>query len=278
MNVRCLIIVIALLPPVSLAAGPLDCVDPDIARTLLGTPGDSLVDIQREWPERFPPVVVPDAVALIGSRTSQHFTLVSFKSALDPETARDQLADALQADGWKDTNYAPRSLTRGFQTPMSASRQQTTSYCHDEHGQLAATAYPGSDDGAYLTLMAFNQTSAAPCHSARAMGMMGSGAMEAMPQLSLPEDVRGMPTGFGTSGGGDNAATSIELETGLSGAELLEHFGRQLSDQGWREEGRWTGQTTSGSAWSREAYSGVLRVASNDDDRYKLHFDLMVHR
>lgn len=100
-----------------------------------------------------------------------------------------------------------------------------------------------------------------------------------MPQLSLPTNATS--TGYGgISSSGDEASTSIQMETSLSPAELVAFFGAQMTEQNWNEETHWSGQKVSGSVWisADEQNSGVLSVISLDDKQYKLTFQMTMLR
>ena len=104
-----LTIIVVLFSPAALADSPIDCVDPDIANTLLGTPGQGEVEIRRDIPSDFPTIAVPASFELIGSRSSAYFTVVAYKAASTVDDTRDGLKQLMEAGQWQapQMNWMP---------------------------------------------------------------------------------------------------------------------------------------------------------------------------
>ncbi|MCZ6656634.1 MAG: hypothetical protein O7C67_05010, partial [Gammaproteobacteria bacterium] len=237
----------------------------------------------REWPKRFPPVAVPDGFALIGSRTSSHLSMISFKSPSSVEDARVSLKLAMTDAEWQQPEYTRPTVAGGFQSSRVASIRSAASFCHDDHGHMSALFSEAPSGATYITLMGSAQRSPGQCNLMQRMMSSRFTGSEAMPQLTLPDDATGAPGlaigGISSSGGG-NATTRIQLETSLSSTALVDFFGNQLAAQHWQEEAQWAGSRVSGSAWISEdaKTSGLLRVIEQQDNQYKLDFQITQHR
>ena len=86
---------------------------------------------------------------------------------------------------------------------------------------------------------------------------------EHMPTLVIPQQTTVLnPSGSYLIGAGEFPATGrslgteIEVETDLSAQSLLGHYGQQLAEQGWRLDTAWSGESSSGSAWTRSPDGG----------------------
>ncbi len=256
----------------------LACVERDVVQTLVGNPGEGAVRISREWPARFPPIQVPDEFALIGSRSSNYFTLVSFKSKLSGEAARDSLRVSFVDDEWQFPESSRQRVRGGFQNPTLTKAQEALSACHDRHGQLTAMFSPASEEATYIVLMGSMKASGMSCSQMYGRGMAIGGETEILPNLTLPDDAAtAVIGGAGISSSGDAASTRIQVETDLSPTDQLEFFGRQLIDQEWQQEAEWVGRIVSGSAWiSRDgAKSGLLRIQRQENNLFKLDFQVV---
>ena len=273
---------VLLFSSVARAQDPLECVDPDIVKTLLSDFGGGPTRISRELPARFPAIALPKTMELIGGKNMFNYFTVAFKSGLPMEEARASVDSAL-ADAQFNAYERPamRLASGGFQTPETRSWQNSNSFCHRKYGHLTAAFEKAAGNATYVMLTGSAQRSPDSCDATRASLMLAGVADQPskMPQLSLPTNATS--TGYGgISSSGDEASTSIQMETSLSPAELVAFFGAQMTEQNWNEETHWSGQKVSGSVWisADEQNSGVLSVISLDDKQYKLTFQMtMLH-
>lgn len=259
------------------AEGVLDCVDPDIASTLLWNPGDQSSEIRLEMPSHFP-VTLPSDFKLIGSRESQYFSVVSFKSTLPISKAKLAIEESLIAADWQRPKLQTPRRQGGFQNTRTKTILDVTRFCHDEHGSITAMFSRSDNDETYLTLIPSKGSGMCKANDRMASMYLGGGSFDQMPVLSLPEGVKGFG-GPSLSGGGDGATSRMRLHTEKSPTDLLGFFSNQLLEQDWQEEGQWVGSFTSGSAWIREEgkVSGLLQVVKLGNDEYALTFNLTKH-
>lgn len=274
-----LIVVLSYLHPAALADNAIDCVDPDIARTLIGSPGEGGVQISRELPERFPPVAVPETFTLIGSRASPMFSLVAFKSSLSLADAKSNIESSMSGSAWQRLEFNQHRATGGFQAPPASGSpiRDAANFCHDDYGRITAM-FSESASTTYVTLMATRQRSRQQCDNPQQRMFMSGVNVVEMPVLTLPEGINASQMGR-ISSSGDNASTSIQLDTERKPSELLQFFGAQLVAQDWLEEAEWIGEYVSGSAWLSKdrKSSGLLRVVDHGDQQYKLSFETIRH-
>ena len=172
-------------------------------------------------------------------------------------------------------------MTGGFQNTEAKTLNNSTSFCHDDHGNISALFSVAPDEDTYITLMGSKQRSSHRCDSMnQRIAMRQDGEFtSAMPNLSLPEDVISSQS-LGMSSSGDGATTRIQLETSLTSSELLEFFGDQLATQSWSEETQWTGRRISGSVWisNDDNFFGLLRIVEQGSYEYKLDFEIIGDR
>ncbi|NKB99652.1 MAG: hypothetical protein GKR90_14310 [Pseudomonadales bacterium] len=263
------------------ADSPIDCVDPDIANTLLGMPGQGQLEITRSLPDRFRSIDVPSEFTLIGSRQSPYLTMVSYRAdKTTVDDAKAKLRKRMAEAQWHvpERNNVP-GRRGGFQSERIQRVRDVLSMCHDEKGNLSATFGEAPHASTYITLMASGQNSPGQC---QLIQQMGSRIFQdrAMPTLTLPKaaKTKGNEIG-GVSSSGDGATTRIALETSLSTPDLLTFFNQQLTQQDWTLDGSWIGLRSSGSVWvsDDEQRSGVLSVIEQGDATFKLVFQTTRH-
>lgn len=257
----------------------LACVDPDVIQTLLGNPGEGAIRITRDWPAGFPPIDTPDDFALIGSRSSAHFSLVSFKSKRAVSDVRAALRSSFDESEWLLPEAMSRAATGGFQNPSSTNVQDALSACHDKHGQMTALFSQAPAGATYITLMSSMRSSGMSCSQMYSRFMPIQERTERLPKLALPEDASATALGGPIiSNGSEAASTRIQLDTRLSAGEQLVFFGRQLNDQDWEQEAEWVGRVVSGSAWISKdgAKSGLLRIHQKGQNKFKLDFQVIL--
>lgn len=259
------------------AEGVLDCVDPDIASTLLWNPGDQRPEIRLEMPSHFP-VTLPSDFKLIGSRESQYFSIVSFKSTLPISSAKPVIEESMVNAGWQKPQVSMPRRQGGFQSTHTRTTQDASRFCHNKHGNITFMFSRSDNNETYLTVMPSKGSGNMCQANQRAALMANYGAFDLMPVLTLPEGARSLG-GPGMSGSGNGASSRTKLHTTQSVAGLLLFFSNQLAEQEWLEEGQWAGSFTSGSAWIREdeKVSGLLQVVELGNDEYSLTFNLTKH-
>lgn len=268
-------------PSLAIADKVLSCVDPDVAYTLLGNPGEGAIQISRQWPKQFPPVVVPDDFRLIGSRISRHYTLISFKSPIALKDTKLNIEATMRASEWQLPKPVRPGPAAGFQSSQNSPIRNSTAFCHDDHGYVTAMFSQASEGSSYITLLGSTQQTNFRCGGIESMMRSHFNPPAAMPLLSLPEGATGnsLAGGLIRSSGGITS-TQTQLDSSKSSGELLDFFGAQLVNQEWSEEGSWIGSRVSGSAWiSKDAKnSGLLRIEDQGNDRHKLEFEITQHR
>ena len=205
-------------------------------------------------PESLAPYLfVPPGARVLGGIESASNTIVvlSVSSSVDDLRAsyrREQLRL-----GW--TPPSPGGSRGGF-VPAPGTGQEGNSllFCHIGQS-LQIVPYPSTAGS--LVVTASVQTYSGLCNNQiRFMSTSPSGIE--LPVLLNP-DGAGMnaPTCFAASlnsGSGNN--TSERLQTGLSPAQLVEHFSRQLSDSGWAVS---TSTTSIRRSWTRPDSAGQSR-------------------
>ena len=263
MHHRFLTLVLVLLASSSSAQEDLlACVDPDVREGLLfaGTPATMTTTtlVSRTVPDELTGLPESGDLEFIGSRVSQFQIVAAYKSALAPSDAMNIASGFLREAGWLDFDMGtpPRG---GFTT---GDRPQFEMLCRES--ALANVASRASNDTTYVRVQVVPDRGGFPCGEISgvqrgliARTPLGANLFDHMPTLVLPggattSDPRfalaPSPTGF--SGNNRRMSSEIDLETDLSAQDLVEHFGQQLEEQGWRYDSGWSGQYSSGSGWT----------------------------
>lgn len=263
--------------PVS-AEEPLDCLDPDVAEALVLRLGGDWIRITRQWSPGFPRIALPAEFELIGSRTSAYLATVAFKSSLSMAESKTRIGTLLAGHAWKfhEPATAPPALDLVFQIQPPVAAQKDMTFCHDDLGHMTARFAQADQRSTYVILHAWTGDGLGVCQSVPRREVMQE-PMEAqflaLPLLTMPEDAAAV-SGGGGSRSPDFGESSARLESGLTAAELLEHFGHQLAEQQWRQRSQWINEKISGSTWLSKDRNGagVLTVVDRGSHRYIVGF------
>jgi len=260
------------------AEEPLDCLDPDVAEALVLRLGGDWIRITRQWSPGFPRIAMPAEFELIGSRTSAYLATVAFKSSLSMAESRARIRTLLARHAWKlHEPAAPRPATGlVFQIQPPVAEQKHMTFCHDDLGRMTARFTQADQRSTYVMLHAWSGDGPNVCQSVPRREVMQE-ALEAhfleLPRLTMPEDANAASGGGGSSGP-DFGESSARLESGLTAAELLAHFGDQLAEQQWRQRSQWINEKIAGSTWLSKDMSeaGVLTLIDRGSHRYIVGF------
>lgn len=263
--------------PVS-AEEPLDCLDANVAEALVLRLGGEWIRITRQWSPGFPRIALPAEFELIGSRTSAYLATVAFKSSLSMPESKARIQTILAGHGWKLLEIAspPPRVGVVFQVPLPVNGQKDMTFCHDDLGRMTARFTEAGQHSTYVMLDAWTGDGLNVCQAVP-RGEVMQEALEAhfveLPQLTMPEDASAA-SGGGGSRGPDFGESSARLESRLTAAELLAHFGDQLTKQQWRQRSQWINEKISGSTWLSKDMSeaGVLTLIDRGGHRYIVGF------
>lgn len=264
----------------------LACVDPDVRQSLLFGIVEAGTLVTRTLPDLLSGLPESDDLEFIGSSVSELQTVAAYKTALATADAMNVVSGVLREAGWRDLE-TPGPPSGGF---MVRAQPRFDAFCLDDV-MLSAVGSP-SDDSTFVRLQtnpgAGRICDELPGGSGRGIvrGIGGLNLYEHMPAFALPdgttplESRNGLVLGFGGFSGSDrSASTAIELETDSSAQELVEQFGRQLEEQGWSYDTRWSGQYSIGSGWTRSPneeldLTGLLDVIALSGSGYRATFRL----
>ncbi len=254
----------------------LECVNPDVVAALLGDFRSTVSPVvSTELPEQLAGYEAPAAFEWIGSMQTGSETIAAFRTDLAPADAEQQFLTALRQAGfdtWKSEDSYGFVLTG---PPLY------TSICRDgRRGGLYVRERAG------VRFVATNfSTSATPQSCAEAMAppdrSMSRAGFSYLPLLELPPSVLisrrpgAMPTEM-NSGSNNTFAARVEVEGLGSVANLVGLLDQQITRQGWVAEASWSGEHSSGSAWTRTVdgvrLAGRLTVERIDGEHYQLEF------
>ena len=259
--------VLFFLAPIALAQEDLlACVDPDVRAGLLPGMTEETTLVSRSFPEFLSGLGPSGELEFIGSSVAPFETVAAFKTGLPTGEAFGIAAGMLGEAGWRSVEIqAP--VSGGFVTSAQPPLQFGTS-CRDEQALHAIAAEV--EGTTYVRLSLWPDVGPGPCEEipggldSFSFPPTGeSDLYELMPTLVMPVQATvlnpygGYIIGAGEfPGTGRSIGTEIELETDLSGQSLLEHYAQQLEDQGWRLDTAWSGESSSGSVWTRAPDGG----------------------
>lgn len=257
------------------ADSPIDCVDPDIANTLLQVPGYRAPTISTSIPADTNMPDVPDSFALIGSSDLQNMVLVAYRVNSSPDTALAEF-QAAPGSGWRlrDTSYS--QFYSGFRLRGMRTPNRTLSLCHGNFGNAQVTAREADTSGSYVTVATYPRHSEGQsCDDDPELARYFSDRPK-IPLLLLPADASILRQNGG-GGGNDAMSTSAVFETRSPMASTLASLNDQMLEQGWKSEGGWSGQSTLGSTWvgpDDSAY-GVLSITAVGEGAFQAVFNSM---
>lgn len=249
-------ILIAVLFAGNVSAADTCCVDEDIAAAFL-----THANFSRDWPGEFPVALDLEGFEFVGSsRYGQAANLaVAWKTDLDPQSSRELVTEAIAAQGWTSMPSHERADVRnqrGFIPHQIRETQDNQQFCRDRDGTLSVQARE-STVGTVLTLTHHNDDSGRDCAGRMAAqtirqsySVMGFGVH--LPTLTLPESIQAWHGG-GVGSGGDEAHSSMKVNTDVSAAEVSYYFEPQMKAQQWTLESDIQGGSVSGHIWRRTA-------------------------
>ena len=246
--------------------------------------------VSRSFPEFLTGLPPSDDFEFIGSSVAPFGTVAAYKTTLATGDAIGIASGMLREAGWQDidTGTPPSS---GF---VTGAQPQMGMFCRDDQELNVMAA--AVDSTTYVRLQLWPDIGPGPCEEmlgssgglvVESFGTAGGpGLYEHMPTLVIPDEATVFnPYGgylIGPGGFSETArsvGTDVELETDLSARALLEHYGQQLEEQGWSRDTGWTGQSSSGSSWTRPSngdleLAGLLDVVAISGSGYRASFRL----
>jgi hypothetical protein len=260
----------------------LDCIDPEVLRTLLlqGQGGQQLT-ITTTMPVELSALKVPREFTWIGSAervtgrvdasTNASQVTTAWRTSLAPDVALLSVTSAMTASGWT----VPKRPALGRNVFDASAQQLPAPACRED--KLVNVAANTMDGVTYLmiTFQRGNVPNQTCAQMARNNPTYGAdvGLDRYLPKLEMPLDPRtGQPVrrqDNGWGGGGDSFAAQAELPTADSVGNVARHFAKQMAEQGWSSDASWSGASTAGSSWSKHADAslihGTLSVTSIDN-------------
>lgn len=273
----------------ALAQEALQCVNPDVLNALIfrGNAESKLV-VRRGMPEVDAGFRAPAGFTLVGNGVrgmENPVTSVAYKTDLPTATAFNNLLASLDGEGWKRENAVQvpmATFSVAGQQPMSAQ------LCRDGERRVVQMAEVG--DVRYATIVGFALAQPRACNAPvpQQAGIDPIAIMRArqanLPRFSFPDTARpGTIAPDGEQNSGSTHFTTTRIVSPDSASSLARHLGRQLSEQGWRNDTTWNGKLGSGSTWLRrgndsQPLAGMLEVFSRGDGSYDITFALTASR
>jgi hypothetical protein len=264
----------------------LDCVNPDVLRGLvLRSSADEGVVFSTASPAQMSDITAPPQFDWIGSveRTGGVAASVSaaFRTDLAPDAAMEVAMAGLTSSGWEAQPQLGGA--GGAFASMPITRSQTA--CRDEQPvSVAANELENTTYVTYsFTTSSANTVCSAPDPSSP-LGGLSANIYRDMPSLEFPPDpVTGEPVRSSGGGGGGSqnvrySTTQVTHNESLNGLAVF--LSEQLSAQGWVADTSWTGTTTAGSSWTRQAdpdasLQGMLQITALANSRYDVTFRIV---
>jgi hypothetical protein len=269
MRTIALIAVAALSGGAAMGQSLLDCIEPDVLRTLLlPNQSERPLVVTAAVPTEIAVLKMPGGFAWIGSAeritgradatTNISQVTAAWRSSLAPDAARTAAANALTASGWQ----MQARFGVGFSVFNStATLPASQPACRD--GKPVNLNAMAMDGVTYVTItIQRGSNNESTCNSPFRMGAASTTGLEKfMPSLELPADPATgarprIQSGRGGFAGTLNAQVDFTMKD--SPANVARHLARQMAAQGWSSDASWSGASTAGSSWSRRDDSGTL--------------------
>jgi hypothetical protein len=221
-------------------AKPLDSQEPiprELALALLNFgSGVGGADIRvGKAPDDIPPALLPPGLQVLGSTTQFESSVIVLAAQEQPDSAVSRYEAHLLANGWTRPPAPQTAPVRGF---VAADAGQAT----DDRPDVACrgdefVTYSGTyrRNGGSLVKVTYNRGTRYSVCKARQDVTAYQSAYEAAPVPVLRAPFGSlMPDGSGTSSSANNSfSLSTRLTTHLKPVELVNHFDKQLREQGW---------------------------------------------
>jgi hypothetical protein len=224
---------------------PLDLVK--AAFTMFG-PGETTEILVGSIPEPLrSQLPIARGVQLLGTITMPFGTVVALTSSLSQDSLQRVVERSLEGKGYRRMSGVSQGGFASGAAPVASVWCSSVSYL------MVRTQSPGVGRSTATIVLPEGQGRVSGCDAARPDSAMA----QQIPTLYDPEGAH-MTRHCTSSSGALAFMTQNRLETSLSPGELLDHYGRQLTDSGWTAvEGRGVTQS-----WSRQSPNGSVRYVT----------------
>jgi len=261
-----------IVPAVSIASDPLECVDPEFVRAFFSGHSSTPVSYSTEIPEHFEARELPSDMKLVGSRKEKFATTVIYRANQGVRDAYSGLADALSEQGWEDITYERAPSRRGFQL---ADQSVVAEYCREIDDTNLAVVVSERFGQTLVSLEQYDRKTLLGC-----MGTIRErrrDLMDSQPILNPPDGAKTSTVQNLTNG--HEVSTSVDVSAGISREELLGFFVDQIRDQNWTFQTKWSTNLSSGSVWSRNTSEqgilvGTLHLYDAGSDPVRVRFSI----
>lgn len=260
------------LPALSIASGPLDCVDPEFVRAFFSWRSSTPPAYSTEIPDHFEVQKFPSDMKLVGSRTENSMTTVIFRTNREARDAFSGLAGALSEQGWKDITYQRAPSRRGFQLAIGS---VVAEFCREmDDTNLAVIASERSGQ----TLISLEQYGLKTMHGCEGtLRRSPKTLLKRLPILNPPDNAKTFNAGIGTDG--HEVSTRVDVSVSMSREELLVFFEDQIRNQNWKFLTEWSSDLSSGSVWTRNTSEegiliGTLHAYDAGTDPVRVRFSI----
>ena len=265
-------LLVLLIPTLSVASDPMECVDPEFVRAFFSGTGSAPPTYSTEIPDHFDVPKLPSDMKPIGSRVEGNAMTVAFRSNQDLPDVFVRLAQALSEQGWKDVTYERSPSRPGFQL---ANRSRIAEYCREiDDANLAVVARKHSDQ----TLISIQQYERRTMHGCEGtIRASRLSLLDRLPVMDPPDDAKTANTRIGTDG--HTVSTTVDLSAAKDREELLGYFEDQIRDQNWIFKTRWSSDISSGSVWTQNTSAqglliGTLHVYGSGTEPVRIRFSI----
>lgn len=261
-----------LIPTLSIASDPLECVDPEFVRAFFSGRSSTPPSYSTEIPDHFEIRKLPSDMKPIGSRTEKYATTVVFRTNQDVHDAYSSLAAALSEQGWKDITYERSPSRRGFQL---ADQSLVAEYCRDIDDTNLAVIASERFGHTLISLEQYDRKTMRGC-----LGTVRErrrNLLDRLPILNPPDGAKTSNSIIGNNGHAVSTGVDISASTGRD--KLLGFFEDQIRNQSWIFLTRWSSDLSSGSVWSQNTSEqgiliGTLHVYDAGSDPVRVQFSI----
>ncbi|MEM7216925.1 MAG: hypothetical protein AAF515_01075 [Pseudomonadota bacterium] len=226
-------------------------------------------------------LAVPEALAFVGSQTTDHQMRVIFSFSGTRQAGHAVGIEMLKTSGWTilEATNARRGY-RGF-LPAGVAREHVAACRSGSQLQVQLVARSATR-GAFVELFAPVEQSPQTCEDLQRLSSVedrydaGTLAGE-LPVLELPE--ASQSSSMGSGGSNDEYGAHVVATLSMSREAFFRFLADQIETQGWIPDTAWSGTRSTGAVWTKFSAEsgtlfGVLHVIEAGSERFNVRLNV----
>jgi hypothetical protein len=224
-------------------------------------------------------IELPESGRLLGSAEWPDRSQIIVRFESSPAEARASLVESLESQGWE----LPPGKLYGF---VQSQDVYSASLCREDREVLGLSIEPVGSGASSASLSYRKSLKKSPCLRSPYLGFHNEDA-DIFPTLVAPGGAKKWGGGGGGVGSwtkvGDSHSRATVLESAQSVPQLLEHYGAQMKQAGWKLTDQLVGEEASVQLWARsgeegEEFFGSFVVVELSDGSVELNLRITMRR